>query len=85
MITPYRSAIDAGAPLQIGERAGHARVRRKVLSEGDSGHWTELHVHWRRRIDERAQLELAADRIYPEHGNIVGILVSGVKKASRRV
>jgi hypothetical protein len=50
-----------------------------------SGHWTELHVHWRRRTDERAELELAAGRIYPEHRNIVGILVSGIQKASRRI
>ena len=60
---------------------GH-RLRRRLLSEEGSGHWTKLHVHWRRRIDERAELELAAGRIYPEHGNVVGILVSRIKKAS---
>jgi len=27
LITPYRSAIDAGAPLQIGERAGSQYFR----------------------------------------------------------
>jgi hypothetical protein len=46
------------------------------------GQRPEFHIHWRRRIDKRTELELAAGRVYTAHGDVVVILVRGIKKRS---
>jgi hypothetical protein len=55
------------------------------LDSSYSGQGPEFHIHWRRRIDKRAELELARGRVYTEHRDVVGILVGGIKKRTGRI
>jgi hypothetical protein len=50
-----------------------------------SDYRAKLDVDWRRRVDERAEFEPTVGQLDAEHGNVVGVLVCGVKKGSRRM
>src|SRR6202035_3922150 len=56
-----------------------------VTGERQLGYGTKLDVDRCRRVDQRAEPESAVRRLDAEYGNIVGVLVGGIKKISRWV
>src|ERR1700730_18513491 len=77
----HDTSVEAGAK----EARIHPCKGRSLAWERKSGCRAKLDVDWRRRVDERAEFEPTVGQLDAEHGDVVGVLVCGVKKGSRGI